>query len=210
MTTVVSADDAWSQREHQSIGRHLRRVVRHGVERPATTTPSEYTSTSNVVYDVKYTRRRRRVPRTQGAVTRRSTHGHVRRYSILEADVWDQWFDVHPNDDQVKTPTTWSALDANAQVAGRATTTTHGTEGGRGLPRAVAHDTVTALKILNTDKFSGKIQRKPKRHTRSGTSTPPGNRPMRRTPSTEPPSSGVHITVAKFAFNNTRIFLVLY
>ena len=119
VTTVVSADDAWS---NVSVSpSDVTYAEWSNLESNVQNTYTlEYTSTSNVVYDVKYTKT------TTANVSESDMWDAVHvdpptvtypEYSNLEADVQNTYsltFTRTTTED--KTPSEWSALDANAQA----------------------------------------------------------------------------------------------
>ena len=119
VTTVVSADDAWS---NVSISpSDVTYAEWSNLESNVQNTYTlEYTSTSNVVYDVKYTKT------TTANVAAEDAWDAVHvdpptvtyaEYSNLEADVQNTYsLTFTRTTTEEKTPSEWSALDANAQA----------------------------------------------------------------------------------------------
>jgi len=147
VTTVVSADDAWS---NVSISpSDVTYAEWSNLESNVQNTYTlEYTSTSNVVYDVKYTKT------TTANVTVEDAWDAVHvdpptvtyaEYSNLEANVQNTYsLTFTRTTTEEKTPSEWSALDANAQALWSIQYyDTVEQKVDADYPDAVAHDTVT-------------------------------------------------------------------
>ena len=147
VTTVVSADDAWS---NVSISpSDVTYAEWSNLESNVQNTYTlEYTSTSNVVYDVKYTKT------TVANVTVEDAWDAVHidpptvtyaEYSNLEANVQNTYsLTFTRTTTEEKTPSEWSALDANAQALWSIQYyDTVEEKVDADYPDAVAHDTVT-------------------------------------------------------------------
>ena len=147
VTTVVSADDAWS---NVSISpSDVTYAEWSNLESNVQNTYTlEYTSTSNVVYDVKYTKT------TTANVSESDMWDAVHvdppmvtyaEYSNLEANVQNTYsLTFTRTTTEEKTPSEWSALDANAQALWSIQYyDTVEQKVDADYPGAIAHDTVT-------------------------------------------------------------------
>jgi len=161
VTTVVSADDEWS---NVSISpSDVTYAEWSNLESNVQNTYTlEYTSTSNVVYDVKYTKT------TTANVTAEDAWDAVHvdppkvtyaEYSNLEANVQNTYsLTFTRTTTEEKTPSEWSALDANAQALWSIQYYDMVEQKvDADYPDAVAHDTVTD-KLENDLDEHGQIQ----------------------------------------------------
>tara|TARA_B100000085_G_scaffold168797_1_gene153654 strand:- start:1399 stop:4512 length:3114 start_codon:yes stop_codon:yes gene_type:complete len=161
VTTVVSADDAWS---NVSVSpSDVTYAEWSNLESNVQNTYTlEYTSTSNVVYDVKYTKT------TTANVTAEDAWDAVHvdppkvtyaEYSNLEANVQNTYsLTFTRTTTEEKTPSEWSALDANAQALWSIQYYDMVEQKvDADYPDAVAHDTVTD-KLENDLDEHGQIQ----------------------------------------------------
>ena len=161
MTTVVSADDAWS---NVSISpSDVTYAEWSNLESNVQNTYTlEYTSTSNAVYEVKYTKT------TTANVAAEDAWDAVHvdpptvtyaEYSNLEANVQNTYsLTFTRTTTEEKTPSEWSALDANAQALWSIQYyDTVEQKVDADYPDAVAHDTVTD-KLENDLDEHGQIQ----------------------------------------------------